>query len=132
MAIREAISKLWATSAESSAIADSLAAVMADIEETTRVLLAAAATGRIELALANATLYLDAVGHAVVAWRWLEQALVAQRALGDATEDEREFYRGKLAACRYFFRYELPHTGPTLALLRSLDDTTTTMDAGAF
>ena len=34
-----------------------------------------------ELALANATLYLDSLGHLVVAWRWLVQALAAQASL---------------------------------------------------
>jgi butyryl-CoA dehydrogenase len=34
------------------------------------------------------------------------------------------FYEGKLAACRYFYRYELPKVGPQLRLLGQLDDTT--------
>jgi hypothetical protein len=33
------------------------------------------------------------------------------------------FYRGKLAACRYFFRWELPRTEPQLKLLDGLDGT---------
>ncbi|MCK7491894.1 MAG: acyl-CoA dehydrogenase [Comamonadaceae bacterium] len=38
-----------------------------------------------------------------------------------------EFYDGKRQACRYFFRWELPRTGPQFALLDSLDDTTLAM-----
>ncbi|MCW2780908.1 MAG: aidB1, partial [Marmoricola sp.] len=34
------------------------------------------------------------------------------------------FYDGKRAAAAYFFRYELPKTGPQLDLLASLDRTT--------
>jgi butyryl-CoA dehydrogenase len=94
------------------------------LQDTTRVLLAAAARGAVERALANATLYLEVVGQVVVAWRWLAQALVAARGLVTAGDADRAFYAGKLAACRYFFRYELPRIGPQLTLLASLDATT--------
>jgi len=84
-----------------------------------------------ELALANATLYLDSLGHVVVAWRWLAQGLAAEAALPSATAADPDFYRGKLAGCRYFFRYELPRIEPALRLLASLDDTALTIpDAG--
>ena len=73
------------------------------------------------LALANATLYLEAAGHLVVAWLWLEQLL----AVGDS---EGPFYDGKRAAARYFFRFELPTIGPKLDLLESLDRTTLDLD----
>jgi alkylation response protein AidB-like acyl-CoA dehydrogenase len=87
---------------------------------TTRRLGEAAARD-VERGLANASVYLEALGHVVVAWMWLRQALVATRALGGGPDAD--FYRGKLAACRYFFRWELPRTGPQLALLDSLDST---------
>lgn len=73
-------------------------------------------TGDPELALANATAYLDAAGHVVVAWLWLEQAL----ATGTATSD---FHEGKRAAARYFHKWELPTVHPQLDLLESLDRT---------
>jgi len=82
-----------------------------------------AALGDVELALSNASVYLEAMGHVVVAWMWLRQALAATRALGSARGSDADFYRGKLAACRYFFRWELPRIGPQLALLDSLDST---------
>jgi hypothetical protein len=73
---------------------------------------------------ANATIYLDAFGHVVIAWIWLWQAAKAQIALDrqDAPAD-RAFYEGKVAACRYFFRYELPSVHPRFAQVGSLDDT---------
>jgi alkylation response protein AidB-like acyl-CoA dehydrogenase len=83
------------------------------------------------LALANATLYLDMLGHVVIAWMWLRQALAATRALGRPDAD-RDFLEGKLAACRYFFAYELPKTTAQRDLLESLDDTTFTMQPGWF
>ncbi len=74
-----------------------------------------------EQALANATLHLEAAGHLVVAWMWLEQLL----AVGDR---QGAFYDGKRAAARYFFRFELPTIGPKLDLLETLDRTTLDLD----
>ena len=73
-----------------------------------------------ESALANATVYLEATGHIVIAWSWLEQFLAS----GDS---EGDFYEGKRQAARYFFRFELPKTAPQLDLLASLDRTTLEM-----
>jgi alkylation response protein AidB-like acyl-CoA dehydrogenase len=78
------------------------------------------AHGDPERALANATVYLEAFGHVVVAWIWLEQALAAHGRPGD-------FYDGKRQACRYFYRWELPRTDAWFALLDRLDDTTLAM-----
>jgi alkylation response protein AidB-like acyl-CoA dehydrogenase len=111
--------------------ASALAAAIVNAGETTEQLLKAM-PGNPELALANATLYLDSLGHVVVAWRWLAQAIAAESALPAATADKQDFYRGKLAACRYFFRYELPRIEPTLRLLRTLDDTALTIPDAAF
>jgi butyryl-CoA dehydrogenase len=73
-------------------------------------------SGHPQLTLANATVYLEAAGHIVVAWIWLEQMIVA-------SGKEEDFYLGKMQAGRYFFFWELPKTGPWLDLLASLDDT---------
>ena len=81
-------------------------------------------TGDPELALANATLYLEAFGHLVVAWLWLEQMLVAAGKTGAP-------YDGKRAAGRYFFAFELPKIGSQLDLLDSLDRTTLDLDPAA-
>lgn len=84
------------------------------------------------LALANATIYLDAFGHLVIGWMWLLQAIKANEALAGATGDERSFYAGKLAACRYFFGYELPTVHTALALVRSLDDACLSFESSWF
>lgn len=78
------------------------------------------ASGDVEAAMANSAVYLEAFGHIVVAWIWLEQYLAAEGRTGD-------FYDGKRQAARYFFRYELPKTAPQLDLLESLDRTTLEM-----
>ena len=83
------------------------------------------ASGEIDAALANSAVYLEAFGHLVIAWIWLEQLVAAHGHDGD-------FYDGKRQAGRYFFRYELPRTGPQLDLLESLDRTTLEMRPGWF
>jgi alkylation response protein AidB-like acyl-CoA dehydrogenase len=76
------------------------------------------------LALANAGLYLEALGQIVVAWIWLQQFLLAD---GDDA-----FYEGKRQAARYFFRYELPRADNPIVLLAQLDSTTLVMDPSWF
>lgn len=88
--------------------------------------------GDMNKTLANASLYLEAVGHTVVAWMWLEQALVAAKALTNATGDDKNFYLGKLQACRYFFQWELPKVPQQLDLLASIDTTTLDMQDAWF
>jgi hypothetical protein len=108
--------------------AAALSTALLDIGNTTQVLIGAMAKDP-ERAIANATIYLDSLGHVVVAWRWLAQGLAAARK-GTGIAD-RDFYAGKLSACGFFFRYELPRVAPALALLRSLDDTALAIpDAG--
>ena len=71
--------------------------------------------------LANATPYLQAFGHVVMAWIWLDVALCAQR--GMATASDAALRQGKLAACRFFFRHELPRTAAWLTVVETRDDT---------
>lgn len=77
----------------------------------------------LERSLANATLYLDATGTVVIAWLWLWQAMVADRAQQAAPDTDGAFYEGKRAACDYFYRYVLPRAEIDLGLVRTLDDT---------
>ncbi len=90
------------------------------LRETTATLLACDDT---TLRLANATLYLDATGHIVIAWFWLQQALVAASA-SPATADDTAFYAGKYRTARFFYRYELPKVRPMLDIVAALDDLT--------
>ncbi|MBY4897487.1 acyl-CoA dehydrogenase [Cupriavidus sp. AU9028] len=111
--------------------AGQLTAAAHRLEEVTGKLWSAGDPG---LTLANASVYLEAFGHTVVAWIWLEQALQAAKALQqlEAGHRDEDFYRGKLAAARYFFHWELPKTGPQLDLLASLDRTTLDMQDAWF
>jgi hypothetical protein len=69
-----------------------------------------------EVTLANSHVYLEAAGHLVVAWLWLEQALAAEGSTSD-------FHEGKRQAARYFWTWELPRVHHRFALLESLDRT---------
>jgi alkylation response protein AidB-like acyl-CoA dehydrogenase len=96
---------------------------LANVMEVVRNVLCATDKGHAELAMANAHVFLEMTGHVVVAWLWLRQALVAVRALPGAMPGDREFYQGKLQACGYFFRWELPRTAHWYALLNDMDPT---------
>ncbi len=85
---------------------------------------AAWATGVPEEALANATPYLQAFGHVVLAWLWLDVALAAED-----SEAHAPLKPGKRAAMRYFYAFELPKIdawlGPVARrepLLREMQD----------
>ncbi|MGB1244176.1 MAG: acyl-CoA dehydrogenase [Porticoccaceae bacterium] len=84
------------------------------------------------LALANATIFLDAAGHIVIAWMWLKQAVAALNGLADGNPADRDFYQGKLAATKFFFRYELPKASAGLALVSELDSTCYDLTAEQF
>ena len=99
-----------------------LAGWLPEVDATVRALGAEAAAGRIEAALANATLLLDALGHLVVGWLWLDQALAAQRALAaNPPAATATVLDGKLAAARWFLSCELPLKRPLLAIVARLD-----------
>ena len=99
--------------AEATAVAHGLQALL----DATR---AAWSTRQPDEALANATPYLQAFGHVVVAWLWLEVARVAVAA---AAGKENAFLRGKLQAARYFFDFELPKIDAWLAVVAARNPT---------
>ena len=105
--------------------AHALEAALQRIEAVTAVLYGA---GDMNKTLANASVYLEAFGHTVLAWIWLEQALVATGKEGH----DADFYRGKLQAATYFFKWELPKVHQQLDLLETIDTTTLDMQDAWF
>ncbi|MGH6622363.1 MAG: acyl-CoA dehydrogenase C-terminal domain-containing protein, partial [Burkholderiaceae bacterium] len=99
---------------------------LARLADVTRIVWAAGDPAKV---LANATPYLEAFGHVVLAWIWLEQSLTASR---NYSQDESDFYHGKRAACRYFFLYELPKVDAWLDLVAAVDTTTLEMNPAWF
>jgi butyryl-CoA dehydrogenase len=87
---------------------------------------AAWATGNPGDALANAVPYMQAFGHMVLAWIWLDVSLVAAAMPESAARD------GRLRAARYFFHYELPKIGAWLRVVSSRDPTCADMPEEAF
>jgi len=76
-------------------------------------------------ALASATPFLSAFGHAVLAWLWLDQVLAA-----DGTEEG--FRQGKRHACRWFHENELPKASHWLSVVQSGSDTVADMQPDWF
>lgn len=121
-----------AAGAELQSEADMLKMALARLVTTSATLGQAAGRGELELATANSVLYLDMIGQIVVAWIWLRMAIVARDAQPSAAPVDQAFYRGKVTACRYFFRYELPKTLAQADLLDALDDTCLNMSTECF
>ncbi len=114
------------------------------------------ATGVPQEALANATPYLQAFGHVVLAWIWMDVALAVCPAQGPSpvagtpapvqggmavatlagassmaatvTPMTEAFAQGKLAAMRYFFAYELPRIDAWLKVVAEREAVCRTMD----
>ncbi len=112
--------------------AAALEAALQRVEQATQAMLPAMKDGRLALYLANATLYLDMLGHVVIAWMWLRQANVAAAALHNDAQRDADFYQGKLAACRYFYAYELAKLDYWLPLLARLEPATLEMQPAWF
>jgi alkylation response protein AidB-like acyl-CoA dehydrogenase len=82
--------------------------------------------GDAQRALANAVPFMQAFGHTVLAWLWLDLAVLA---LG---QPEGAARTGRLAAAQYFFRYELPKTGAWLSVVNNQDMTCADLPDDAF
>ena len=90
------------------------------------------AAGDLNLTLANATVYLEAFGHLVMGWIWLEQHLAADGSQGDVVDADADFYAGKRQACLWFHANEVPKVDAQLDLLASLDATALQMQDAWF
>jgi butyryl-CoA dehydrogenase len=76
------------------------------------------------LSLANAVPYMQAFGHTVLAWIWLELHL--------ASTGTEAAHVGRRQACQFFFHYELPKIGAWLNVVASQDATCAHMPEDAF
>jgi len=101
--------------------ANALGAALAQVGAATK---AAWATEDPAQALANAVPYMQAFGHMVLAWIWLDVLLAVQ---GDTPAAQ-----GRRAAARYFYHYELPRIGAWLQVVRTRDQTCVELPEEAF
>ena len=107
-------------------LADHAKALLAALQSIGTATEAAWSTGNANDALANAVPYMQAFGHTVLAWIWLDVALVAVGAPASAARE------GRLRAERFFFHYELPKIGAWLQVVSSRDPTCAEMPEEAF
>lgn len=105
-------------SALAEALKGKLTAIMAAIHASQCV-----ADENPRLYLANASVFCDLFGHLLIGWMWLRQSMTASAALrkGDVASDDIAFYRGKLAAARYFHGYELNRIDNWLAIFSRME-----------
>ncbi|MEY4362969.1 MAG: Acyl-CoA dehydrogenase [Pseudomonadota bacterium] len=104
-----------------SAMANALAQALQQVSNATQQ---AWRNGEPSQALANAVPYMQAFGHTVLAWMWLELTLASQGA-GNANI-------GRRHAAQFFFNYELPKIGAWLNVVASRDMTCADMPEEAF
>ena len=106
--------------------ADALADALRQVETATQ---AAWATGQPGEALANAVPYMQAFGHTVLAWMWLDVALASLKL--DATK-MLAANAGRMGANRYFYHYELPKIGAWLKVVETRNLTCADLPEEAF
>jgi butyryl-CoA dehydrogenase len=115
------VTQAQAAGPEYQAYAKALQQAVQDITAATQAAWAGADPA---LALANAVPYMQAFGHTVIAWVWL-QVTMASQGEGDAN-------LGRRQACQFFFHYELPKIGAWLNVVNSRDSTCADMPEAAF
>jgi butyryl-CoA dehydrogenase len=115
-----------------------LATLAADLdalaETAARTTMAAAqrmAGGEARRVLANAQHYMTLVGHLVIGWCWLRQAVASEPLVARGGADA-AFAHGKQQACRWFFANELPIARAAARLVADADDTAYAMQADWF
>ena len=106
--------------------ANALAGALQQVGDATK---AAWATGEPGDALANAVPYMQAFGHTVLAWVWLDLALAT---LAKDAAVAQPASVGRMGAMQFFFHYELPKIGAWLQVVSTRDATCAQMPEDAF
>jgi alkylation response protein AidB-like acyl-CoA dehydrogenase len=110
--------------AELAQYATALRVALQQVQAATK---AAWATGDAGEALANAVPYMQAFGHTVLAWIWLDVLAIPPVATKKIAA-----YAGRQRAAAYFYRYELPKIGAWLNVVSNRDRTCADMPEEAF
>ncbi|MFN9470697.1 acyl-CoA dehydrogenase [Acidovorax sp.] len=111
---------------ELAAHANALGSALQQVGAATK---AAWSTGRPTDALANAVPYMQAFGHTVLAWVWLDVALATLQADAQLAQAASV---GRMGSMRFFFHYELPKIGAWLQVVSSRDPTCAEFPEEAF
>ena len=110
-------------------LAPHAAALVTALQQVTQATQAAWSTGVPGEALANAVPYMQAFGHTVLAWIWLEVALTSLEK--NATQSIAAC-AGRIRATAYFYHYELPKVQAWLKVVERRDMTCADMPEDAF
>jgi len=111
---------------------------IATLKQTTGALLQAMSAKdvpaqNIDLVLSNSVTYLELFGHVVIGWMWLKQGIVASKALAqEPHQQDQNFYKGKLQALQYFYRFELPKISTWSQILINMDSSCYDMEPDWF
>ena len=115
------------------AFAGELEKAVITLKRVTQTLLGGMLEKNIDSVLSNSAKYLDLFGNIVIAWLWLKQGLIAAEALANTPHAADEsFYRGKLQAMQYFYRFELPEIYVWSEILENFDTSAYDMQADWF
>jgi butyryl-CoA dehydrogenase len=106
-------------------LAEDAKALTSALQKVTQATQSAWSTGQPQEALANAVPYLQAFGHLVLAWIWLD---VSASCRGEASAKQ----TGRQAASKYFYRYELPKIDAWLNVVGNRDMTCAYLSEEAF
>lgn len=91
--------------------AEKLSGKLGLAQEVLQFLLPFAMKGNFERFLSDATVFMEFFGNIVVGWLWLDMASSTHKALvSGETKYSSEFYRSKIHAMKFYFKYELPKT----------------------
>ena len=110
-------------------VAEHARALRVALQQVGNATQAAWSTGNPHDALANAVPYMQAFGHTVMAWIWLDVSLAALKL--DATKSIAAT-AGKTGAMQYFYRYELPKVAAWLQVVETRDLTCANFPEEAF
>jgi alkylation response protein AidB-like acyl-CoA dehydrogenase len=124
--------RMQATIAQAAAVPELAAhagALGQALQHLARATQAAWSTGNPQDALANAVPYMQAFGHTVLAWIWLDVSLAAVRV--DATKSIAAT-AGRTWATQYFYHYELPKVAAWLQVVETRDLTCANFPEEAF
>lgn len=125
--IQEAIS-IPATSNCAHQLADSLV----QIQKVLAKLLPVAAEGKIDLFLADATVFLEMVSYTIIGWQWLKMGVIAANQLAHGQQEKRSFYEGKIHTMEFYFAYEMPHAAACAKTLLTMSGLSSVKDYELF
>lgn len=102
-------------------------------QEVLEFLMSFAKKGDYQRFLSDATVFMEFLGNIVIGWLWLDMASKAQSALvADDTQYDQDFYRGKIHAMKFYFKYEIPKTNALAETLMSKEALTVATDNKMF